>query len=221
MPNPAKDMLGQVFGYLIVTERAGSLPTQGSSALALWKARCVCGKDIIVKGQYLRSKKRGSLKSCGCKRRDMLLQAWNSHGMTGHPAWVCWQGMISRCENVSDRDWKNYGARGITVCESWRKSFRSFWEDMGPGYIPGTTLDRRDNDGPYTPDNCRWATWITQGNNKRTNVFIDTPKGRMTIADAARLFDMKYVTLYKRYKDGWSQRRMFGPVRKRCSSMTS
>ena len=204
MPNPAKDLTGQTFGYLTVTGRAGSRKTSGTSARATWYAKCVCGTVIEIIGANLRSPMRGQKKSCGCRRGEMLLDAWQTHGMTGHPAWVTWVNMRSRCENPRDKDWKNYGARGVSVCERWQ-TFSTFWADMGPTYREGFTLERMDNSAEYTPENCRWRSRRRQANNRRGNVLLRTPMGPMTVSQAARRYKIKAGTIYARIRRGWPE----------------
>ena len=106
--------------------------------------------------------------------------------------------MLSRCYKEQDKDYKNYGARGIGVSIVWRESFAHFWADMGSSYQKGLTLGRIDNDKGYSVENCRWETQEQQHNNTRKNQYIDTPKGRLTVAQAARTFNIKPVTLYAR-----------------------
>ena len=202
MPMPVNDLTGQTFGYLTILRREG-LCNRKKSRRATWLAKCVCGEQVVVIGANICSTKRGALKSCGCRRGEMLVAARDTHGMTGHPAWVTWSNMRSRCTNPKDKDWRNYGARGITVCVRWRDSFANFWADMGPTWQEGLTLDRRRNAGNYTPTNCRWATVQEQSNNRRGNVMVRTPKGTMTVVQAARLYGIKPVTLYARIRWGW------------------
>jgi hypothetical protein len=118
--------------------------------------------------------------------------------------------MKSKCSNPNDKDWPNYGGRGISVCERWRDSFDAFWEDMGSTYSDDLTIERKDNNGNYQADNCRWATVREQSNNTRFNVWLDTPAGRMTVAQAARFYDIKTVTLRARLKKGWPVLRALG-----------
>jgi hypothetical protein len=106
--------------------------------------------------------------------------------------------MKGRCLNSQNKDWKNYGARGITVCARWVDSFDSFLEDMLPTWEPGLSLDRIDVNGPYSPENCRWATLKQQGNNTRFNVHLDTPDGVMTVSQAAEHYGLKTITLHAR-----------------------
>lgn len=121
-----------------------------------------------------------------------------------------WRGMLDRCFNPKDYSFKNYGARGITVCEYWRNSFEAFEADMMPTYKPGLTIDRIDNDGPYAPSNCRWATDKEQNRNRRNSVWIDTPDGPMVMSEAAERFGFKYDTLWARYRRG---KPLFAPLR--------
>ena len=104
-------------------------------------------------------------KTIGAKNRE--------HGMSQHPVFGVWHGMKERCECPTHHAYKNYGARGIKVCERWSKSFKAFWEDMGPTWQKGLDLDRINNDGNYEPGNCRWTTRRVNCNNRRRSVVIN------------------------------------------------
>jgi hypothetical protein len=119
--------------------------------------------------------------------------------------------MRSRCANPQDKDWKNYGGRGITVCPEWNE-FDKFWSDMSHGYSDDLTLDRIDVNGNYHKENCRWATRQEQGNNTRFNVIVQTWFGPMTVAEAARVFNLQGITIRKRMDRGWSGMDLFKPV---------
>ena len=119
--------------------------------------------------------------------------------------------MRSRCSNPSDKDYVRYGARGITVCKRWQNSFENFWADMADGYSDDLTLDRRNNDKGYSKSNCRWATPSEQASNTRTNHWLDTPHGRMTVTQAAEFYGIKSVTLYARLgRYNWPLERALG-----------
>ena len=116
------------------------------------------------------------------------------------PTYAIYQGMKARCLNKNSPAYKYYGGRGIAVCDRWLKSFKNFYEDMGDR-PKGMSLDRKDNNGNYTKENCRWATEMEQHNNMQKNVFI---KGK-TISQWSRILGMNYGTLHTRYKFlGWS-----------------
>ena len=159
---------------------------------ALWECQCQCGVVVIRRSQYLRASHRIHPRSCGCHHGN------DTHKMTFTRPYNIWSGMKRRCINVKDKDFRNYGARGITVCDQWVNSFEQFWLDMQSSYQDGLTIDRIDTNKGYSPQNCRWATAREQGNNTRNSHYIDTPLGVMTIANAARAYGLKKATLHAR-----------------------
>jgi hypothetical protein len=117
--------------------------------------------------------------------------------------------MKTRCGNPNAINYYLYGGRGIKVCERWQK-FEAFRDDMAPTWKPGLTIERIDNDGDYTPENCCWATRHEQNRNQRNNVMVDTPWGRLHLRDAAAVSGVKYQTLWWRHQN---HRPMFTPVK--------
>jgi hypothetical protein len=126
-----------------------------------------------------------------------------THGATNTPEFRAWISLRHRCESPKSPSFKDYGARGITVCERW-SSFENFLADMGPRPSPDHSIDRRDNDKGYGPDNCRWATWAEQASNKRNNRVLTINGETRTLAQWARLAGLASSTLDNRLKDGWT-----------------
>jgi hypothetical protein len=156
----AVDLSGKVFSRLTVIRWAG----RNWKGDLLWECLCECGTCRIVLGRSIAS---GACKSCGCLNRDVAVSSNTTHGMSRTAIYNAWFGMIERCRNKKHKAYKNYGGRGITVCDRWCESVANFIADMGPRPSTRHTLDRIDNDGNYEPTNCRWATWDVQSRNKR------------------------------------------------------
>lgn len=185
------DLKGVVFGRLTVAEYAGNDKYKN----ALWKCYCECGTEKVISGASLRS---GSTLSCGCYHKEAAAK-WSahhkqSHGMRKSRTYSIWANMRTRCTNTKYKQFKDYGGRGISVCERWL-TFENFLEDMGEA-PEDKTLDRIDNNGHYEPSNCRWATTAEQMTNRANTVMFE---GKPLPTWAEEL-GMNYYTLYSRLK---------------------
>lgn len=188
----AEDLVGKQFGYLTVLGRAEEF-RYGPR----WNCRCVCGKKLVVMGRNLR---RGATIHCGCKREEIFrLRKMKA----------VFYGMHRRCYNPKDSNFKNYGGRGIYVCDRWENTttgFERFIEDMGIA-PPGKSIERVNNDGPYSPENCVWATPKEQGRNHR-GLRLITFRGKTQCLSAwAEEYKINAGTLHGRLKGGWSLER--------------
>jgi len=188
--NKVADITGQRFGRLEVLSRQTS-DRKGQSA---WLCQCDCGNKCIIQGVNLRSER---TKSCGCLQKEITAQRnkiiSTSHGMSNTKIYNTWAGMLKRCRNKKHPAYKYYGARGIAVCDRWLK-IENFYKDMGDP-PKGLTLERIDNDREYSPDNCKWATYKEQANNKSSNVIIKYKDQKFTISQWAKELGIDYATL--------------------------
>lgn len=168
----------------------------------MFLCRCQCGKEVRVDSKSLR---KGHTKSCGCLQSEFA-SSKKTHGMDRTPTYWVWQGMKNRCLNKNSGSFKNYGGRGIGVCDRWKSSFENFLADMGtkPARL---SLGRINNNGDYEPSNCRWETTFEQANNTRKSLKVGG-KGE-TLAILVRQKEVSYSTAYKRLQNGMSFKNVF------------
>jgi hypothetical protein len=183
-----------------------------------WYCRCTCGRTTLVHQSALRS---GNTRSCGCAVGERIGALRRTHGEThrgaNSPEYVTWTSMRHRCRNPRAHDYRHYGGRGITICERWDR-FENFLADMGRKPSRAHTLERIDNDGLYSPSNCRWATIQEQACNRRSKHSLTFDGKTQSVLEWATELGMRPTTLYSRLDRGWdTARAIVAPVRHRSN----
>jgi len=199
------DLTGQRFGKLVVLSRAKNVKRRTA-----WLCRCDCGAEAVKITKYLRN---GETTSCGCAGTHVCE---TKHGLSYKiPEYTVWKRLRRRCNSPTATDYPRYGGRGIKVCKRW-DAFANFLADMGRKPSPDHSIERRDNNGDYCPENCVWATDAEQRRNKRTSVILTRPKDgkRMNIKDWARELGVATGTINRRLRNGWSLDDALNPAKK-------
>lgn len=203
------NLTGQRFGRLLVLKEAG----RNKDKSVLWLCRCDCGNEYSATTYLLRS---GKSESCGCLNRERIVESCRTHGLSNTPLWNSWRNMVKRTTDPKDTNYSYYGGRGISVCSEWRQSFEAFVRDMGPTHGDGLTLDRIDVNGNYEPTNCRWATPLEQGRNKRNNRLLTFRGETMPLSAWAERVGVHHTVIRARLRNGWSvERALTAPAPKR------
>ena len=204
-PTRRQEAIGRRYGRLVVLEDC-----RNEKGTRVYRCRCDCGDETTAVLGNLTS---GNTKSCGCLDRERKARthpdldgAKNAHK---HPLYRRWRRMIKRCYDSTWWCFHRYGGRGITVCDLWRDDFAAFVRDMGPMPSPKHEVDRRDNDGPYSPENCRWSTRKEQARNTGSNRRVEYAGRMMTLAEAAELSGVPYSMAQRRLNAGWPTERAF------------
>lgn len=212
------DLTGQQFGRLTVIRIHDGRNTYNQ---ILWFCECDCGNTINVLSYSLQNHR---TKSCGCYRREVSSKNKGRSPTHGHKrrgqrtlTYSVWTNMKARCYNPSNISYRNYGGRGIAVCERWRKSFENFLNDMGEKPTVYYQIDRIDNEGNYEPDNCRWVTRIQNGRNTRHNRLLTYNGKTQCISAWSEEIGIHTTTLRGRLKRGWSiERAITEPRQENC-----
>lgn len=188
----AIDITGIRSGALVALYPADGAPKRVSS---LWVCQCDCGKQKIVRGDHIY---RNETISCGC------LHYTKKYSNFDKRLYRIWVQMKQRCSNPHTREYRNYGARGISVCDEWINDYAAFHDwAVHNGYSDELSIDRIDNNLGYTPQNCRWATQAEQANNKRNTQFVDFNGIKTPVGEAARRIGIDHSTLGARLRRGW------------------
>jgi hypothetical protein len=186
-----KEMIGKKFGTLLVLNE---IKERDKNGFILYQVRCECGKVKNVLGSSLRN---GGSRSC-----NKCHTLTGTHGMWKSREFRIWTSMKSRCSNPNDANYKNYGARGIKVCDEWVNNFKQFYLDMGDSN--GLSIDRINVNGIYEKDNCRWIDMKTQSRNKRNNIFYKINGVEKCISEICEELNMASSTFRNRLTRGWS-----------------
>lgn len=196
MANHMVDLTGQRFGRLTAMVPVGK--SRGGNYL--WDCVCDCGAHTVVASNGLRS---GTTVSCGCYIREVTSKRSKTHGEARTRLYKIWIGMKNRCHNTEASNYKDYGGRGILVCEEWRHSYAAFstWAKQN-GYADNLSIDRIDNDKGYFPENCRWVNRFAQGNNKRSNTVFTIDGETKTVTQWAREYGINPITVFSRLYKG-------------------
>ena len=203
----SENLMSQKFGKLTVIEKADN-NKQGKQ---MWVCKCDCGK-IKVKPVTTNDLKSGKVKSCGCLYLESNKGRRLSHGLTHSRIYNIWQGLLSRCYYSKNVAFKNYGGRGITVCEEWRNDFKAFYNwSISNGYSEKLTLDRINSNGNYNPSNCRWVSMKEQENNRRNNRLIFYKNKKYTVSQLAEKLNITSATLLWRLNNGWNEEELSLP----------
>lgn len=194
-----EDLTGKTFNYLQVLRQG--LKRSGEP---YWLCRCECGSEKEVRASHLKS---GGTRSCGCKKGSIISAVQTKHGAcrngSSSSEYATWSDMRKRCSSETHQAYKDYGARGISVCERWSK-FENFLADMGPRPTPDHSIDRIENDKGYSPENCKWSTKEEQANNRRMTRKYTIQGRTMSLSGWAKEHGLNVFTVRSRLWLGWT-----------------
>lgn len=208
-PYAEKELVGRRSGRLVIVKTAG----KASNRARLVECICDCGNKTICRWDGFQQ---GKTKSCGCLNREqqrknglktihIAIQSKVTHNLTNHPLYNTFKRMKRRCLNPKDKNYASYGGRGIAICKEWLNDVSLFVEwSTKNGWKRGLSIDRIDNDGNYTPENCRWVDQKTQCNNTRRTKFLVFKGRRQSITQWAEEFNLDPSNVGRRLKNGWT-----------------
>ena len=188
-----EDLTGKTFNRLTVIKRA-----EVEKKEVYYLCKCTCGNEKIIRGKDLKYNK---IKSCGCLNKEKTTERNTKHSLRHTRIYRIWLLMKNRCLNSKYYLFKNYGGRGITVCNEWKNDFVKFYDwSMNNGYNDTLTIDRIDVNGNYEPSNCRWATKLQQQRNTTRLRKITYKNETHCISEWAEILGLEYNTLYYRFR---------------------
>lgn len=190
-----KDLVGKVFGCLTVISKHSS-----GSGQIMWNCKCECGNIIQVNTGRLNF---GSITSCGCIKRNRIIEQNTTHGLSNTRLYEIWCGMKKRCYDENSERYKDYGGRGITICDEWKDDFQSFYDwAMKNGYKENLTIERKDVNGNYCSENCCWITKAQQSRNQRKTIKYTIFGIEKPLIEWCEYAEIKNSRAYQRYRNG-------------------
>lgn len=208
MGRKAKDLTGQKFGMLTAIKRVEDKVSSTGKHYVMWLCKCDCGNDKVVARSALT---KGETRSCGCIKGE-------NHGMSNSKIYDVWIDMKKRCYDPQRDDYKNYGGRGVEICNEWKNSFTTFYNwALTSGYDDALTIERIDVNGNYEPSNCTWATRKEQANNKRNNHFLTFDGKTQTVAQWSNELGINENTIFNRINRGLTDEEVL-TITKGCGS---
>ena len=210
--------IGNKYGKLTVVDRAPN----NKHRCAMFICNCECGNVVVVRGTSLRN---GKTKSCGCLQKELArntIQKYNcseayipptnyKHGMAHSRLYNIWNKMIQRCTNQNADNYCYYGGRGILVCDEWKNDFSAFKEwALTNGYDDSLSIDRKNPEGNYCPENCKWSTKTDQARNKRDSIKITINNLTLPLSQWCEIYNCNYKTAHAKYKKGILPEEIFG-----------
>ena len=192
----ARDLSGNTYGHLTVLNYDKTIKGH-----KYYLCKCDCGKIKSISGSHLST---GSSKSCGCKVAEKTIERNTTHSLSKTRLYHIWIGMKERCLNPNSHAFKNYGGRGIHICNEWLNDFVEFYKwSIANGYSDDLTIERIDVNGNYEPQNCTWISLSEQNKNKRNVIYITINGITKSITKWADDSPVNLVTIYKRLQRGW------------------
>lgn len=192
------NLVGQRFGRLLVAAKG-----EPKNNRSQYVCKCDCGTEKTIPSAYLLH---GNVRSCGCLRAETSAATarnkLDASAKTHHPLYKRWQSMKQRCSNPANPFFKNYGARGIAVCNRWASSFWAFVDDMGLPPDAGATIERINNNLGYAPENCRWASRRDQLRNQRRSIIITCNGKTLPAKDWAAQIGIEYQRITYAFRAG-------------------
>lgn len=194
--NHKEKVVGKKYGRWTVLEEL----EENSNHKRIVRCQCSCDKKTI-QDTYLDNLRSGKSKSCGC----IVIEKNTTHGLSNDRLYTIHKGILARCGTPTHRDYKNYGARGICVYEEWKNDFMSFYSwAINNGYMENLTLERKDVNGNYEPNNCTWITIEEQQLNKRDTIYVEHDGIRERLSDLSKRVGILHKTLKYRLEQNYS-----------------